>query len=74
MIRAVDKTAARLGLGYLGTALAVDEFVECMFEYNIALTEKLYVTPSAGLNFSAYLNSEQRYFQFSFTKEVVTKQ
>ena len=32
LIRAVGKTAARLGLGYLGTALAVGEFVECMFE------------------------------------------
>lgn len=36
------------------------------FEYNIALTDKLYVTPSAGLNFTAYLNSEQRYFQNYF--------
>jgi len=28
----VGKTAARLGLGYRGTALAVGEFVEYIFE------------------------------------------
>ena len=30
LIKAVGKAAARLGLGWIGTALAVAEFVECM--------------------------------------------
>lgn len=40
--------------------------VPVKFEYNIALSNKFYLTPSAGLNFSTYLNSEQRSFQNYF--------
>lgn len=47
-----------------GTELFLE--VPVQFEYNIALTEKIYLTPSAGLNLNAYLNSEQRNFQNYF--------
>ena len=56
----------RLNNNFTDTGAEIFLEVPVKFEYNIALTEKLYVTPSAGLNFSAYLNSEQRYFQNYF--------
>jgi len=47
-----------------GTELFLE--VPVKFEYNIALSDKFYFTPGAGLNFSAYLNSEQKHFQNYF--------
>lgn len=50
------------------TDAGIELFLEVpvKFEYNIALSDKLYLTPGGGLNFSAYLNSEQKYFQNYF--------
>jgi len=56
----------RLNSNFTNTGAEIFLEVPVKFEYNIALTEKIYVTPSAGLNFSAYLNSEQRNFQNYF--------
>lgn len=49
------------GLSNTGSELFLDLPVK--FEYNIPLGERFYVTPNIGLNVSAFLNSEQRYYQ-----------
>lgn len=47
-----------------GTELFLE--IPVKFEYNIPLNDNFYITPKAGLNFSTFLNSEQRYYQNYF--------
>lgn len=48
-------------LSNTGSELFLD--IPVKFEYNIGISDKFFITPNAGLNFSAYLNSQNKYFQ-----------